>query len=133
MPKLVLARGDISALDELVIVLSEPDNEPAAVLIHWPPAASVASPMAFPTRPARSPRSSPAPPYGSHNTKHGGCRHWKIRTPGALNRHQGFFTFSDPVWATTPPDMLQLGQGPWLAKLTVCDVTTAGSKFLSRR
>jgi hypothetical protein len=87
MPKLVLARGDISALDELVIVLSEPDNEPAAVLIHWPPAASVASPTAFPTRPARSPRSSPAPPYGSHNTKHGGCRHWKIRTPGALNPH----------------------------------------------
>jgi hypothetical protein len=31
-----------------VIVLSEPDNEPA-VLIHWPPAASVASPAAFPT------------------------------------------------------------------------------------
>ena len=56
MPKLVLARGDISPTDELVIVLSEPDNEPAAVLIHWPPAASVASPMAFPTRPARSPR-----------------------------------------------------------------------------
>ena len=87
MPKLVLARGDISPTDELVIVLSEPDNEPAAVLIHWPPASSVASPMAFPTRPARSPRSSPGPPYGSHNTKHGGCRHWKIRTPGALNPH----------------------------------------------
>ena len=27
MPKLVLVRGDISPLDELVIVLSEPDNE----------------------------------------------------------------------------------------------------------
>ena len=49
MPKLVLARGDISPTDELVIVLSEPDNEPAAVLIHWPPAASVVSPAAFPT------------------------------------------------------------------------------------
>ena len=49
MPKLVLARGDISPTDELVIVLSEPDNEPAAVLIHWPSAATVASPAAFPT------------------------------------------------------------------------------------
>jgi hypothetical protein len=49
MPKLILARGDISPTDELVIVLSEPDTEPAAVLIHWPPAASVASPAAFPT------------------------------------------------------------------------------------
>jgi len=49
MPKLVLARGDISPTDELVIVLSEPHNEPAAVLIHWPAAASVASPTAFPT------------------------------------------------------------------------------------
>jgi hypothetical protein len=48
MPKLVLARGTITNTDELVIVLSEPDNEPAAVLIHWPPAASVASAAAFP-------------------------------------------------------------------------------------
>jgi len=40
MAKLVLARGDITATDELVIVLSEPDNEPAPVLIHWPTAAS---------------------------------------------------------------------------------------------
>jgi hypothetical protein len=74
MSKLVLARGDITATDELVIVLSEPDNEPAAVLIHWPQAASVASPAAFPTLRARSLRSSPAPPYGSHNTRRGGCR-----------------------------------------------------------
>jgi hypothetical protein len=49
MPKLVLGRGTITNTDELVIVLSEPDNEPAAVLIHWPPAASVASPTTFPT------------------------------------------------------------------------------------
>jgi hypothetical protein len=49
MSKLVLARGNITDTDELVIVLSEPDNEPAAVLIHWPAAASVASPAAFPT------------------------------------------------------------------------------------
>jgi hypothetical protein len=71
MPKLVLARGTITNTDELIIVLSEPDNEPAAVLIHsdnepaavlihsdnepaavlihWPAAASVASPTAFPT------------------------------------------------------------------------------------
>ena len=35
--------------DELVIILSEPDNEPAAVLIRWPAAASVAFPPAFPT------------------------------------------------------------------------------------
>jgi hypothetical protein len=48
MPKLVLARGDIAATDELVIILNQPDNEPAAVLIVWPPAASVASPTAFP-------------------------------------------------------------------------------------
>jgi hypothetical protein len=47
MPKLVLARGDITPTDGLVIVLSEPDNEPAAVLIHWPAAAPVASPAAF--------------------------------------------------------------------------------------
>jgi hypothetical protein len=43
MPKLVLARGEITPADELVIVFREPDNEPAAVLIHWPKAASVAS------------------------------------------------------------------------------------------
>src|SRR5215207_7829502 len=49
MPKLVLARGNITNTDELVIILSEPDNEPAAVLIRWPAAASVASPAAFPT------------------------------------------------------------------------------------
>ena len=49
MPKLVLARGAITNTDELVIVLSEPDNEPAAVLVNWPPAASVVSPTAFPT------------------------------------------------------------------------------------
>ena len=49
MHKVVLARGDITPTDELVVVLSEPDNEPAAVLIHWPAAASVASPAAFPT------------------------------------------------------------------------------------
>ena len=49
MPKLVLARGDITATDELVIILSEPDNEPAAVPIRWPAAASVASLAAFPT------------------------------------------------------------------------------------
>jgi hypothetical protein len=49
MPKLVLARGDITANDELVIVLSEPDAEPATVRIHWPAAPSVASPAAFPT------------------------------------------------------------------------------------
>ena len=36
MPKLVLARGHITNTDELVIILSEPDNEPAAVLIRWP-------------------------------------------------------------------------------------------------
>jgi hypothetical protein len=48
MPKVVLARGDITSTDELVIVLSEPDNDPAAVLIHWPAAASVASPTVFP-------------------------------------------------------------------------------------
>jgi hypothetical protein len=48
MPKLVLARGAITNTDELIIVLSEPDNEPAAVLIHWPKAPSVASPTAFP-------------------------------------------------------------------------------------
>jgi hypothetical protein len=49
MPRLVLARGDITAADELVIILSELDNEPSAVLIHWPAAASVTSPAAFPT------------------------------------------------------------------------------------
>jgi hypothetical protein len=49
MPKLVLARGGISPTDELVIILSEPNNEPAAVLIHWPSAPSVASPATFPT------------------------------------------------------------------------------------
>ena len=49
MPKVVLARGEITATDELMIVLSEPDTEPGAVLIHWPAAASVASPAAFPT------------------------------------------------------------------------------------
>jgi hypothetical protein len=49
MPKLVLARGHITAADELIIVLNQPDSEPAAVLIVWPAAASVASPAAFPT------------------------------------------------------------------------------------
>jgi hypothetical protein len=49
MSKPVLARGNITNTDELVIILSEPDNEPAAVLIRWPAAASVASVAAFPT------------------------------------------------------------------------------------
>jgi hypothetical protein len=49
MPKVVLARGTITNTHELIIILNEPDNESAAVLIHWPPAASVASPAAFPT------------------------------------------------------------------------------------
>lgn len=62
MPKLILARGDITPTDELVIVLSEPDNEPAAVLIHWPSAASVASPRCSRPPLARSPQSLPAPP-----------------------------------------------------------------------
>ena len=62
MPKLILARGDITPTDELVIVLSEPDNEPAAVLIHWPSAASVASPTVSRPPLARSPQSLPAPP-----------------------------------------------------------------------
>ena len=48
MPKLVLARGTITNTDELIIILNEPDNEPAAVLIYWPTAASVASSAAFP-------------------------------------------------------------------------------------
>jgi hypothetical protein len=49
MPKVVLARGAITNTDELVIILNEHDNEPAAVLIYWPAAPSVASPTAFPT------------------------------------------------------------------------------------
>jgi hypothetical protein len=53
MPKLVLARATISPTDELVIILSEPGNEPAAVLIHWPAAASVASPTVCPTTPRK--------------------------------------------------------------------------------
>ena len=56
MPKLVLARGTITNTDELVIILNQPDNEPAATLIHGPPAASVASPTAFRPQQARSPR-----------------------------------------------------------------------------
>ena len=59
MPKLVLARGDITPTDELVIVLSEPDNEPAAVLIHWPAAAPVA-PWAAPVSGRGSPLPRPA-------------------------------------------------------------------------
>jgi hypothetical protein len=58
MPKLILARGDITPTDELVIILNEPDNEPAAVLIHWPPAASVASPAAFQTTASKIHRDS---------------------------------------------------------------------------
>ena len=34
MPKLILARCDNSPTDELVIVLSQPDNEPAAATPH---------------------------------------------------------------------------------------------------
>ncbi len=49
MQRTELARGKITPSDELLIELREPDNEPAAVLIHWPSAASVASPAAFPT------------------------------------------------------------------------------------
>jgi hypothetical protein len=48
MPKLVLARGTITAADGLIIVLNQSDSEPSAVLIVWPAAASVASPTAFP-------------------------------------------------------------------------------------
>jgi hypothetical protein len=56
MPKLVLARGSITNTDELVIVLSEPDNEPSAVLIVWPSAASAASPAPFPTTASKNHR-----------------------------------------------------------------------------
>jgi hypothetical protein len=48
MQRIELARGNITQSDELLIELREPDNEPGAVLIHWPAAASVASPAAFP-------------------------------------------------------------------------------------
>ena len=81
MPKLILARGDITATDELVIVLSEPDNEPAAVLIHWPTGPSVASPRHFRPQQARSPRSLPAPPYGSHNTRRDDCKELEDQNP----------------------------------------------------
>jgi hypothetical protein len=43
-----LAHGKITNADTLIIELREPDNEPASVLIHWPPAASVTSPAIFP-------------------------------------------------------------------------------------
>src|SRR5215217_28460 len=89
MPKLVLARGDISPTDELVIVLSEPDNEPAAVLIHWPPAASVASPTAFPTTASKITAivASAVVRLAKH-TKHGGTVGiGRSEPPGALNPH----------------------------------------------
>jgi hypothetical protein len=95
MPKLVLARGDISPTDELLIVLSEPDNEPAAVLIHWPSAASVASPAAFQPRLARSLPSWLAPPYGSHSTRPSGCK-WN-QNPWWRLQHQGFCLTQDSI------------------------------------
>jgi hypothetical protein len=70
--QLVLARGNITNTDELLIILSEPDNEPAAVLIRWPAAASVASPAAFPTTASKITAWLPAPPYGSHSTRQSG-------------------------------------------------------------
>jgi hypothetical protein len=59
-----LAHGKISNTDEMLIELRESDNEPAAVLIHWPAAASVASPATFPARPARSRPLLPHKIYG---------------------------------------------------------------------
>ena len=44
----VLASGPINAADELVIVLVETEETPPAVLVHWPAAPSVATPVRFP-------------------------------------------------------------------------------------
>jgi hypothetical protein len=48
MPNLTLAAGQITAADELTVELVNPPDAPAAVLIRWPAAPSVADPRRFP-------------------------------------------------------------------------------------
>jgi hypothetical protein len=42
-----LASGQINSTDHLVIILSEPDDMPASVIIHWPVKPTVVNPRAF--------------------------------------------------------------------------------------
>jgi hypothetical protein len=62
--QLVLARGNITNTDELIIILGESDNEPAALVIRWPAAASVASRAAFPTTASKITAVVASAPYG---------------------------------------------------------------------
>ena len=43
----ILASGPINASDELVVVLVETEETPPVVLVHWPAAPTVATPVRF--------------------------------------------------------------------------------------
>jgi hypothetical protein len=43
-----LASAQITASDAVVVVLSEPDDMPASVIVHWPLNPSVIAPKRFP-------------------------------------------------------------------------------------
>lgn len=43
-----LASGQITNFHAIAIVLSEPDNMPASVIIHWPAKPTVLDPRRFP-------------------------------------------------------------------------------------
>jgi hypothetical protein len=43
-----LASGQITNSDAIVIVLSEPEDIPASVIIHWPAKPTVVDPRRFP-------------------------------------------------------------------------------------
>ena len=42
-----LASGQITNSDALVVVLSEPDDIPAAVVIHWPQQPTITTPASY--------------------------------------------------------------------------------------
>jgi hypothetical protein len=43
-----LASGQITATDAIVVVLAEPADMPATIVIHWPAASTVCDPRRFP-------------------------------------------------------------------------------------
>ena len=78
--------------DHLKIELVEPDGMPATVRIVWPNAATVVDPKRFPDVAAAIAQLFARAHVVLAALKAGksACRSGTIRTPGALNPHQGF-------------------------------------------
>ena len=102
MPKLVLARGEITPPTSLSSSSANRTTNPAPCSSTgrkrrlWRPLQRSRQQR------ARSPRSLPAPPYGSHSTRPSGCKNRKIGTPGALNPHRGVLALLRSVVAGQP-------------------------------